>query len=260
MRRSQVTVAVATLLAAAVAVVPGAVRGPTVADEQVFVVGQAIYAADEDDAQYAGAAAPTEDTACSDSSYAIKTWRVTGVYNWYYNGDGAPPAVASTALASITSSGDTVGKGLNRCGLANSFTTSYKYAGTSTAKPQVAADLTCTGNDGKSVTGWGALPPKVLAYTCTFFNAKGVVIASDALIDNVVYTWFTSKPANCAGQLYDLETTMTHERLHTAGLAHVDQVRNAAQTMTPSSAPCDTSRRLLGAGDYAGLKAAGTVK
>ncbi|RLK54259.1 peptidase M10A [Actinokineospora cianjurensis] len=260
MRRSQATVVAAAALAAAVVLVPGAVPGPTTAEEQVFVVGQAIYAADEDNAQFAGATAPTEDTACTDSSYAIKTWRVTGTYNWFYNGEGAPPAVASTALAAITASGDTVGKGANRCGLATSFTTAYKYGGTSTAKPQVASDLTCTGNDGKSVTGWGALPPKVLAYTCTFFNAKGVVIASDALIDNVVYTWFTAKPANCAGQLYDLETTMTHERLHTAGLAHVDQVRSASQTMTPSSAPCDTSRRLLGAGDYAGLKAAGTVR
>ncbi|WP_245930881.1 peptidase M10A [Actinokineospora auranticolor] len=230
----------------------------TAPEEELHVVGEAIYAADVDDAQYAGATVPRDDTSCSDSSYALKTWKVAGTLNWLYNGDGVPPAVASTALGAITASGDTVAKGANRCGLPASFTTVYKYAGTTTAKPQVASDLTCTGNDNKSVTGWGSLPPKVLAYTCTYFNSKGVVIATDLLIDNVAYTWFTTKPATCSGQLYDLETTMTHERLHTAGLAHVDQTRNAAQTMTPASAPCDTSRRLLGAGDYAGLKAAGT--
>ncbi|WP_026421985.1 hypothetical protein [Actinokineospora inagensis] len=258
MRRTKVTVIAAVALSAAVAVVPRA--SDPAPHDQVFVVGEAIYAADADDAQFAGAAGPVDDTtACTDSSYALKTWKVSGTFTWYYNGDGAPAAVASTALGAITDAGDNVAKGKNRCNLPTSFTTDYKYGGAATAKPQVASDLTCTGNDGKSVTGWGSLPPKVLAYTCTFFNAKGQVIASDALIDNVVYTWFTTKPANCAGQLYDLETTMTHERLHTAGLAHVDQVRNAAQTMTPSSAPCDTSRRLLGAGDYAGLKAAGTT-
>ncbi|WP_018686619.1 hypothetical protein [Actinokineospora enzanensis] len=272
MRRHSIALLAATVLAAGTVVTcPPPIPIRSADDDQVFVVGEAIMAGDADDepgrveaspadAQNAGGVKADVDTSCSDQSYALKTWKVAGTLTWLYNADGAPPAVANTALQAITNAGNTVAKGANRCGLPTTFTTVYKYGGAATVKPQVASDLTCTGNDGKSVTGWGSLPPKVLAYTCTFFNSKGAVIASDLLIDNVAYTWFTTMPAGCAGQLYDLETTMTHERLHTAGLAHVDQTRNAAQTMTPASAPCDTSRRLLGAGDYAGLKAAGTVR
>ncbi len=250
----------ATLLAGAALLLaggpadPAADRAEASAQDAVRVVAHAITY-DPAAANTAVSATAAADTACTDSTYALKTWKVTGTYSWYYNATGAPAAVASTALGAITSASNTVAKGVNRCGLPATFTTVYQYSGATTAKPQIGADATCTGNDGKSVTGWGALPTRVLAYTCTYFSAKGVVLASDALIDNVAYTWFTAKPAACAGALYDLETTMAHERLHTAGLAHVDQTRNAAQTMTPASAPCDTSRRLLGAGDYAGLKA-----
>ncbi|GLZ38813.1 peptidase M10A [Actinokineospora sp. NBRC 105648] len=253
MRRSPI-VTLAAVALAATAVVAGGQPAPAPEQDQVRVVGHGLTISEIPEAHLAALAAQPVDTACTDATYAVKTWKVSGTWTWLYNPEGAPAAVKDTALAAITTAGDTVAKGVNRCGLAANFTTVYKYGGTSTVKPQVSADLTCTGNDGKSVSGWGALPPKVLAYTCTYFNSKNVVIASDMLIDNVAYTWFTTKPDNCAGQLYDLETTMAHERLHTAGLAHVDQTKNAAQTMTPASAPCDTSRRLLGAGDYAGLK------
>ncbi|UVS78418.1 hypothetical protein Actkin_02151 [Actinokineospora sp. UTMC 2448] len=162
--------------------------------------------------------------------------------------------MAGTALNAITSASNTVAKGLNRCGLPADLPTVYQYAGATTAKAQISAEATCTGNDGRSVTSWGALPPKYLGYACTYFRSNGTVLAADVLLDNVANAWFTTLPANCR-LAYDLETTVAHERLHTAGLAHVDQATSATQTMAPSSRPCDTSRRLLGAGDHAGLKA-----
>ncbi|GLZ38815.1 peptidase M10A [Actinokineospora sp. NBRC 105648] len=262
MRRQLTALAALALTAAAVTVAAQQVSSTSTAAaaDQEFVVATALTVDDllggsESTANTTSAATATTDTACTDTTYVAKAWRVTGTWTWYYNGTGAPAAVANTALATITSAGDTVSTGANRCGLPANLATVFKYAGTATAKPQIGTDLSCTGNDGKSVTGWGALPAKVLAYTCTYYNSKGVVTASDVLIDNVAYTWFTTKPATCTGAQYDLQTTMTHERLHTAGLGHVDQTANAAQVMTPASAPCDTSRRLLGAGDYAGLKA-----
>ncbi|MBM7773918.1 hypothetical protein JOD54_004122 [Actinokineospora baliensis] len=256
MRRSITTLAATALAAASVIIAAQPVTSLATADDQVFLVAEA-FTYDEGDAVTATAAAASAASACEDTTYALKTWKV-GTLNWLYNGDGVPANIASTALGAITTSTNTVAKGTNRCGLTNLTTSTYTYGGTTTLKPQVSATATCTGNDNKSVTGWGTLPAKVLAYTCTYYNAKGVVIASDTLIDNVAYTWFTTKPANCTGQQYDLETTLTHERLHTAGLGHVDQTNNATQTMTPASSPCDTSRRLLGAGDYAGLKALAT--
>ncbi|WP_018686621.1 hypothetical protein [Actinokineospora enzanensis] len=271
MRRSRVTALAASVLAASALVVaaqPGsaiATGGVDNGSDRLYVEAEA-YTFDEPGVFDSGdantvAVAAASDTACTDTTYALKTWKVSGTLTWYYNGTGVPANIANTALQAITDSSNTVAKGTNRCGLPATFTTIYKYAGTSTVKPQVASNASCTGNDGKSVIGWGTLPTKVLAYTCTYYNARGVVVSSDTLIDNKQYTWFTSLPANCAGQQYDLQSTITHERLHTAGLAHVDQVKNAAQTMVPASTPCTVSRRLLGAGDYAGLKAlAGATK
>ncbi|GAA2995972.1 peptidase M10A [Actinokineospora diospyrosa] len=258
MRRNGITALIATVVAAsAVVVAELPISSSATTGEQVFVVSEA-FTFDEPtgEANTSATAAAAAETSCTDSTYALKSWKV-GTLTWLYNGAGVPANIASTALATITTSTNTVAKGTNRCGQANLTTSTYTYGGTTTVQPQVSSTGTCTGNDGKSVTGWGALPSKVLAYTCTYYNARGVVVASDTLIDNVAYTWFTTKPATCSGQ-YDLETTLTHERLHTAGLGHVDQAKNAAQTMTPASSPCDTSRRLLGAGDYAGLKALAT--
>ncbi|RLK54261.1 peptidase M10A [Actinokineospora cianjurensis] len=264
MRRSKTTAALATVLAACAVMLVEQPVADAAGGEELYLVATA-YTFDESgevqtgttsegDANTFSATKATADTSCTDGTYALKPWKVTTL-KWLYNSTGVPAAIAPTALSTITTASDTVAKGANRCGQPANLTSTFTYSGTTAVKPQVATNATCTGNDGKSVTGWGALPTKVLAYTCTYYNARGVVVASDTLIDNVAYTWFTTKPANCTGAKYDLQTTLTHERLHTAGLAHVDQVKNAAQVMTPASSACDTSRRLLGAGDYAGLKA-----
>ncbi|WP_026421987.1 hypothetical protein [Actinokineospora inagensis] len=272
MRRSKTIAALATVLAAS-SVLLAEQPVANAADDQGLYVAATAYTFDGDgtpaattdyfstgDANTTSTAAAATDTSCTDKTYALKSWKV-GTLTWLYNGTGVPTTVAGTALDTIKAATTTVAKGTNRCGLptSTSTTSTFTYGGTTTVKPQVASNGTCTGNDGKSVTGWGALPTKVLAYTCTYYNARGVVVASDTLIDNVAYTWFTTKPANCTGAKYDLQTTLTHERLHTAGLAHVDQAKDPAQVMTPASAPCDTSRRLLAAGDYAGLKAAASA-
>ncbi|WP_018680994.1 hypothetical protein [Actinokineospora enzanensis] len=258
MRRSITTFAATAAAAIAVIVIAQPTSSAAAADDKLTLVAQAItlddVTGDSGDASAAAATATAGAEACSDTTYALKTWKV-GNLNWLYNGSGVPANIAGTALGTITDSTNTVATGANRCGLPKLTASTYTYGGTTTVAPQVSATATCTGNDGKSVTGWGALPAKVLAYTCTYYNAKGVVVSSDTMIDNKQFPWFTTVPANCTGQQYDLQSTITHERLHTAGLGHVDQARNAAQTMVPSSSPCDTSHRLLGAGDYAGLKA-----
>ncbi|EWC63942.1 Proteinase like protein [Actinokineospora spheciospongiae] len=252
------TTAAALVLAAAVAatldtpgatVAPGAPARGAVTADGTRVIASAIRAGGP-----AAAPRPTTDTACTDHSYALNRWRISGTLTWYYNGTAAAPAVADTALPALTSASDTVATGINRCGEPATFTTVHAYGGEVGATAQISANGRCTGNDGKSVTSWGALPPGVLAYTCTYATQQGIVLTSDTLLDNRAHTWFTTRPQNCANA-YDLETTLTHERLHTAGLAHVDQTANPDQVMTPASPPCETSRRTLGAGDYAGLAA-----
>jgi hypothetical protein len=216
----------------------------------VGVVGEAIIAGDSRYAQSAVGATP----GCADLAYALKPWHLGANYLWYYNPANAPAAIASTALPAITASSKTVANGYNRCGSVPNLPTKQQYAGTTGRVAQVGANAYCNGNDGRSVISWGTLPSSYLAYTCVYYRLPShEVLSADVLIDNKAHQWFTTRPVNCVNA-YDLGSVMTHERGHTAGLEHVDQSTHAAQTMSPKTMPCDTVKRLLGAGDLAGLR------
>ncbi|WAL63927.1 matrixin family metalloprotease [Amycolatopsis cynarae] len=218
---------------------------------RIVVVAEAILAGTPASAALAGF--DTTD-ACTDPAYVLAPWHLTGPYQWYYNPAGAPPEVADTALPTIQTATQTVLAGHNRCGLPAALGTSQRYLGTTTRTAGISPSGACTGDDGYSVTSWGRLPPSYLAYTCVYYNAStGAVLSSDLMIDNSVHHWFTTPPAACLGA-YDLQSVATHERGHTAGLAHVDQSRHATETMSAATRPCDTTERLLALGDLTGLK------
>ncbi|OLF19375.1 matrixin family metalloprotease [Actinophytocola xanthii] len=249
----------AMLAFAAVATVGDVAVEPVVAHaaDDVHVVGEAIiagptgaFAASTTAKAAAKAAAP----GCDDRSYALSPWRVDKPYQWTYNPKGTPASVAATALGAIQRGSTTVSSGRNRCRTTTRLTTTNQYKGTTTRVAQVSASGTCAGNDGVSVTSWGRLPSAYLAYTCVYYRSNGTVIASDMLIDNSVHAWATTLPARCV-KTFDLESVVVHERGHTAGIGHVEQVRSVQQTMSPRNQPCSTTKRLLGAGDLAGLRA-----
>jgi hypothetical protein len=222
----------------------------TASPGDVDVVAEAIVDAGVD----VSVAVAVPVTACADFAYTLEAWRSGGTSTWYYNPANAPASVASTALSTITSSSQTVATGQNRCGSVPNVPTKQLYAGTTGIVAQVSASAACTGNDGRSVISWGTLPSSYLAYTCVYYRrSTGLVLSADVLIDNKAHTWFTTKPLICVG-VYDLGSVMTHERGHTAGLTHVDQTTHGSQTMSPKITPCDTSKRLLAAGDLAGLR------
>jgi len=199
-------------------------------------------------------AAAAVDPACADFAYALKPWHLGTNFLWYYNPANAPASVASTALTTITASSQVVAAGQNRCASAPNLPTKQQYGGTTGRVAQVSPYTVCNGNDGRSVVSWGTLPSSYLAYTCVYYKVStGVVLSADVLIDNKAHQWFTTKQASCAGA-YDLGSVMTHERGHTAGLEHVAQSGHAAQTMSPTTMPCDISKRFLAAGDLAGLR------
>jgi hypothetical protein len=218
----------------------------------ITVVSEAIMASPTGP-QFAGATGAING--CADTSYALQKWHATGSYSWYYNPANVPQAVAATALTSIQKATKSLFTGQNRCGTTVTLPVSQVFAGNTTKLAQVSPSATCTGNDGLNVTSWGTLPAHVLAYTCAYFRTStGAMLSSDMLLATG-FNWFTSLPVNCVGR-YDLESTVVHERGHTAGLAHVDQATHGTQTMSTKTMPCDTSKRLLGAGDLAGLRAA----
>lgn len=242
------SIAVAALVVAPIASSTPAARPA----DGVTVVGEAILAGSAKPATKAATvAAPIP--ACLDTSYAAAPWKLSGTFKWYYNPANAPASVASTALSTLQTGTRNVMTGQNRCGSAPKLTTTDQYLGTSTKVAQVSNTGACTGNDNVSVASWGNLPPTTLAYTCTYYRTgTGAVLGSDVLIDNKVHQWFTTMPASCSNK-FDLLSVVVHERGHTVGLAHVDQTTHAIETMSPKTRACDVSKRLLAAGDVAGM-------
>jgi hypothetical protein len=219
--------------------------------EDIGLVGEGLVAGSGISSFPTGTAA---SPACADFAYELKPWHLSTNFLWYYNPANAPASVASTALSTITASSQVVAAGQNRCVSVPNLPTKQQYGGTTGRVAQVSPYTVCNGNDGRSVVSWGTLPSSVLAYTCVYYRVStGVVLSADVLIDNKAHPWFTTMPANCTGA-YDLGSVMTHERGHTAGLEHVAQAGHAAQTMSPSTMPCDISKRFLAAGDLAGLR------
>jgi len=266
MRRKLLVVSCAVFAVVSSGAVPvTAVTATPDRGDDVTVVGEAIIAptAFELAARTAATtraaattmAATTVDPACQDLSYALAAWRVPSSFNWYYNPAAAPASVASTALTAIRNASTTLFRAGYRCGGYSTLSTTQVYVGTSTRAAQVSSTATCTGNDNVSVVSWGTLPSNVLAYTCVYYSTTTKkVLASDVLIDNKYHQWFTTLPASCSNK-FDLQSVMVHERGHTAGLAHVDQLVHSLLNMAPKTPPCSIARRTLGAGDVAGLKA-----
>jgi hypothetical protein len=267
MRRKLLIVSCAVFAAASAGATSPVTAATTAPDrtDDVTVVGEAIIAPTAFElaagpARTAATAATTTatttvDPACLDFTYGLAAWRLPSSFTWYYNPAGAPASVASTALAAIRSGSTTMFRAGFRCGSYTPLSISHVYAGSSTRTAQVSSTGTCTGNDNVSVVSWGALPSNILAYTCVYYStATKKVLASDVLIDNKYHQWFTTLPAGCSN-MFDLQSVMLHERGHTAGLAHVDQLLHGVLNMSPKTPPCSTTRRTLGAGEVAGMKA-----
>ncbi|HEX6356682.1 matrixin family metalloprotease [Actinophytocola sp.] len=256
MRKGALSLTTASLIAAAfVAAVP--VFEPTPAPaEDITVIGEAILATPTTVAVANAVADTTSD--CASTAYALEKWRLSGTHTWSYNPAGAPATVAPMALTTIQRATTNLTGGQNRCGTRATLAISQAYSGTNTKTAQISPTAACTGNDGISVTSWGALPANTLGYTCVYYKTStGTVIASDMML-NSTKKWFTGNvPAGCTDS-FDLESVVTHERGHTAGLSHVDQTTQARQTMSPRTLACTTYKRLIGSGDLTGLQALST--
>jgi hypothetical protein len=187
---------------------------------------------------------------CADGAYTLSGYKVVGGISFGYNPAGVPAGIAKTAGTAVRNSLLSVAAGANRCRYTARLNTSATYTGASTRRPQVNTAGACTGNDRVNVMGWGTLPTGYLAITCIYF-AGGKVINADTMI-NRRYTWSTATPPHC-NNTWDLQSVLTHEVGHTFGLSHVDYTAHGSAVMATLINPCDTTKRLLGRGDYAAL-------
>jgi hypothetical protein len=251
MRKGVISLTAASLFAGAfIAATP--VFDPTPNTDDISVVGEAILATPTTAATASTMATTTTD--CTDTAYALQKWRMSGTYTWNYNPANTPATVKENAATTIYRATANLFYGYGRCGARTILPLSHSYKGSTVKVAQVSASGTCTGNDGVSVTSWGALPTDILAYTCVYYKTStGAAISSDMML-NSTKKWFTGiTPAGCTDS-FDLESVVAHERGHTVGLSHVDQATSPRQTMSPRNLACTTYKRLIGAGDMNGLK------
>ena len=201
--------------------------------------------------------------ACHNADHKLLPFKWRSTWNWWFQYKSTPREITRTATQnSLRASVASITGERNDCGRPDTVNATSRYRGHTRTRPQVNVDESCgTGGkfDGKSVVGFGSLPPGVLALTCTLYSTPlvsagvGTAVESDVLFNKRYADWATS-PGSCHGQRALIQSVATHEFGHVYGLTHVPKSRDAGLTMYPSVAPCDISKFTLGLGDMLGLE------
>ncbi len=193
---------------------------------------------------------------CSDKSYKLAygghPW--AGTLAWSYKSSTTPDHwQALDAVSAIAAGGRTMARGGNSCNLRSRVDASIDYLGTTQASPSIdssSARTTCGTPNTANVVAWGELAGDNLAFTCYWWSSRSMVGADILLEDTTQIVRGVTR--DCEDDL-DLQALATHEWGHAFGLDHVSQ-RHANLVMPHLVATCSVSDRLLGLGDYNGLK------
>ncbi|MFS2291135.1 MAG: matrixin family metalloprotease [Actinomadura sp.] len=128
-----------------------------------------------------------------------------------------------------------------------------RYAGQSSARPNITAQAACETRDRVNTFGWLSMTGtdgSVLAATCIWYRG-GTTLESDMALQERGKRWWTS--GSCPSGSYSAEAVATHETGHVLGLDHVWGASHSGLTMAPSIAACDNGAATLGKGDHDGL-------
>jgi hypothetical protein len=202
--------------------------------------------------------------ACQDNRFTLRGTQIEGSIEWRYNRNTAEKVQQgnTSPLEAIKNAATNIENVDNSCNLPDAVDgDQFWYVGTTSQRADVFSEngvLACEPSDGVSVVSWGPIARGTLSAECTYtsgLTADGFrrTVESDIEINKANYAW-TTKPNDCRGR-YDLESVMTHERGHSAGLDHVGTFADSELTMVPSVSRCDRKLRTLGLGDVQGLEA-----
>ena len=208
--------------------------------------------------------------ACSDGARAAlfpeKThWRRGTAAQWRYNNSGRYPVYLAADYAdALKTSFDNITSLFNDCGYRWHPNLFNQYLGYAThTGPNIRSGV-CKDPDAYSIVGWSSFVTSkdgILALACVWRNATEITTA-DVTMNNSMwwdipevnpyyYEW--CEPYAPAPEV-DLESVMTHEFGHVAGLGHVAESTHGNLTMSETiNEYCGISERTLGYGDAIGL-------
>src|SRR5439155_10269118 len=124
---------------------------------------------------------------CKDRAYTLNGshWRKTLV--WRFDARSTPKNLGRRAtVRSLRLAARTVARGTNRCGMSPSLDSHARYAGQTTAAPDVRRDGSCGTPDGRNEVGFGILPSTEMALTC-YWSRNGGTIESDMVFNRTDY-------------------------------------------------------------------------
>lgn len=200
-------------------------------------------------------ALPTAPSDCDDGARSTLPYKWKTTFNWYFSARSTPSGLkkrgVETALRNATRN---IVRSLNSCDLADKVGATASYQGRVRRGLQIAPDGVCkSSGDGRSVTSFGQLAEGTLGVACTWFRGDGTATESDVRL-NKAQKWAVRVTDSCMDR-WIIEAVTTHERGHTFGLGHVDEVMHGNLTMSPRiNGPCQKSEARLGRGDVLALR------
>jgi hypothetical protein len=200
-------------------------------------------------------ALPTSAPECSDGAHTKLTFKWTRKHRWFFNAKSTPAGLARKSVErSVKRATTNITRAANACRMKDTVRAVASYRGKTTKGTQTTAEGACAAKgDGRSVTGFGQLPVTQLGLACVWFKGRRAM-ESDVLLNNNTHSWTTGTGGSCV-ERWNVEAVMTHERGHTFGLGHVDEVEHGNLTMSERiNGTCQKSEARLGKGDIAGLR------
>jgi hypothetical protein len=198
---------------------------------------------------------PTSPPECDDPAASTLAFKWTTTYRWFFHARSTPAGLkkdgVETALRNATRN---IVRSANGCSLADKVGATSRYGGRVRRRVQIGPDGSCrSAGDRRNVTAFGMLPAGTLGVACIWFRSGGAATESDVRL-NRARKWTVRIPDGCVDS-WSIEAVTTHERGHTFGLDHVDELMHGNLTMSPQiNGPCQKSEARLGRGDVLALR------